>query len=103
MTIHSGPAATPNAQLLFSLLKSFRTTFVDGSHPRSVSHNLYQQIMGRVLEHSRDALSSPTQDENTSRSMNVLLEFIDILGDDLFTGVDQAEVGVLVLTIYLSF
>ena len=52
--------------------------------------------MGRVLERSRDALSSPTQDENTSRSMDVLLEFIDILGDDLFTGVDQAEVGVFV-------
>ena len=28
--------------------------------------------------------------------MDVLLEFIDILGDDLFTGVDQAEVGVFV-------
>jgi len=51
--------------------------------------------MGRVLERSRDALSSPTQDENTSQSMDVLLEFIDILGDDLFTSVDQAEVGVL--------
>ena len=52
--------------------------------------------MGRVLEHSRDALLLPTQDENTSRSMGVLLEFIDILGDSLFTGAGQAEVRVFV-------
>jgi hypothetical protein len=52
--------------------------------------------MGRVLEHSRDVLLLPIQDENASRSMGVLLEFIDILGDGLFTGADQAEVGVFV-------
>lgn len=52
--------------------------------------------MGRVLEQSRNALLSPTQDEKTSRSIDVLLEFINILGDDLFSGVDQAKVGVFV-------
>ena len=94
MTVDSDSAAGPNIQLVFSLLKGFRTTFVEGSHPRLVSDKLSQRIMGRVLEHSRDALLLPTQDENTSRSMGILLEFIDILGDDLFTGADQAEVGV---------
>jgi len=95
MTVDFDSAAGLNTRILFSLLKTFRTTFVEGSHPRSVSDKLSQRIMGRVFEHSRNALLSPTQDENTSRSIDVLLEFINILGDDLFTGVDQAEVGVL--------
>lgn len=95
MTVDFDSAAGPNTQLLFSLLKTFRTTFMEGSHPRLVSDKLSQRIMGRVLEHSRNALLSPTQDENTSRSIDVLLEFVNILGDDLFTSVEQAEVGVL--------
>ena len=105
MTVNfdSESAAGPNTQFLFSLLKAFRTIFVEGSHPRSVADELFQRIVGGVLEQSRNALLSPTQDKNTCRLLDVLLDLINIFGDNLFTGFDQAEVGVSFLTIYHSF
>src|SRR5216683_2150821 len=105
MTVNfdSESAAGPNTQLLFTLLKAFRTIFVEGSHPRSVADELFQRIVGGVLEQSQNALLSPTQDKNTCRLLDVLLDLINIFGDNLFTGVDQAEVGVPFLTIYHSF
>ena len=103
MTADSDSAAGSNTQLLFSLLKAFRSTFVEGSHPRSVADNLFQRIVGRILEQSRESLLSPTPDKNSSQSLDVLLDLITIFGDNLFTVVDQAEVGVLVLAVRHTF
>ena len=56
---------------------------------------LFQRVVGGILEQSRDALQSQTHDESTRRKLDVLLDLISIFGDKLFTGVDQAEVGML--------
>jgi hypothetical protein len=106
MTAPSDSAGAPssNTQFLFSLLKAFRTVFVEGSRPRSVVDELFQRIVGRVVEQSRDALLSQTHDEDTHRILDVLLDLISTFGDNLFTGVDQAKVGMLVsnnLSFYL--
>jgi len=86
-------ADAPNRQFLFSLLKAFRTVFVGGSHPLSAVDELFQRIVGGVLERSRAALLLQTHDEDEHRILDVLLDLISTFGDDLFTGVDQAEVG----------
>ncbi|KAH9988778.1 hypothetical protein BJV74DRAFT_459602 [Russula compacta] len=90
-TVHPNTAAAPNTQFLFSLFKAFRTVFVLGSHPRSVADELFQRIVGGVLEQSQDALLSRAQEENTYRILDVLHDLIDTFGDNLFTRVDQAE------------
>ncbi|KAI0273234.1 hypothetical protein BGY98DRAFT_998534 [Russula aff. rugulosa BPL654] len=91
MTLPFDSADAPNRQFLFSLLKAFRTVFVAGSHPLSVVDELFQRIVGGVLEQSRAALLSRTHDEDNDRILDVLLDLISTFGDDLFTGVDQAE------------
>ena len=108
MTVPSNSADAPNTntQFVFSLLKAFRTVFVEGSRPRSVVDELFQRIVGGVLERSRDALLSRTHDEDTLHILDILLVLISAFGDNLFTGVDQAEVGTLVsnnLSFYLHF
>jgi len=95
MTADSDSAAGSNTQLLFSLLKAFHATFVEGTHPRSVSDKLFQRILGRVLEQSREVLLLLTREKHSSRSLDILLDLINVFGDNLFTVVDQAEVGVL--------
>lgn len=95
-TVPFDSADVPNRQFLFSLLKAFRTVFVRGSHPRSVVDELFQRIVGRVVEQSRAALLSPIDDESNHRILDVLLDLISTFGDDLFTGVNQAEVGMLI-------
>ncbi len=94
MTVTFNSANAPNRQFLFSLLKAFRTVFAEGSHPQSVVDELFQRIVGGILEQSRYALQSQTHDEST-RILDVLLDLISTFGDKLFTGVDQAEVGML--------
>lgn len=94
--MHPDAAGAPNTQFLFSLFKAFRTVFVVGSHPRSVADELFQRIVGGVLEQSQDALLSRAQEENTYRILDVLHDLIDTFGDSLFTRVDQAKVGTLV-------
>ena len=96
MTVPFDSADSPNRQFLFSLLKAFRTVFVGGSHPLSVVDELFQRIVGGVLEQSRASLLSRTHDEDNHRILDVLLDLISTFGDDLFTGVDQAEVGMLI-------
>ena len=98
MTVPSDSADAPNTnlQFFFSSLKAFRTVFVEGSHPRSVVDELFQRIVGGILERSRVALLSQTHDEGTHRIFDVLLDLISAFGDNLFTGVDQAEVETLV-------
>jgi hypothetical protein len=96
MTVPFDSADAPNRQFLFSLLRAFRTVFVRGSHPRSVVDELFQRIVGGVLEQSRTTLLSRTHDEENHRILDVLLDLISTFGDDLFTGVDQAEVGMLI-------
>ncbi|KAF8500410.1 hypothetical protein F5888DRAFT_1682008 [Russula emetica] len=91
MTVPFDSADAPNRQFLFSLLKAFRTVFVGGSHPLSVVDELFQRIVGGVLERSRAALLSRMHDEDNHRILDVLLDLISTFGDDLFTGVDQAE------------
>jgi E3 ubiquitin-protein ligase listerin len=108
MTVPFDSADAPNRQFLFSLLKAFRTVFVGGSHPHSVADELFQRIVGGVLEQSRAALLSQMHDEDNHRILDVLLDLISTFGDDLFTGVDQAEVGMLIsdnpsLYLYLLF
>jgi hypothetical protein len=93
--VASNSANAPNRQFLFSLLKAFRTVFAEGSHPQSVVDELFQRIVGGILEQSRDALQSQTHDESTHRILDVLLDLISTFGDKLFTGVDQAEVRML--------
>jgi hypothetical protein len=95
MTVDPDSAVRSNTQLLFSLLKAFHTIFAEGTHPRSVSDKLFQRIAGRVLEQSREALLSLTKEKNSSRSLDILLDLINVFGDSLFMVVDQAEVGVL--------
>jgi hypothetical protein len=92
----SEDAPKTNTQFLFSLLKAFRTVFVDGSHPHSVVDELFQRIVGGILERSRNALLSQTPNEDARRILDVLLDLISTFGANLFTGVDQAEVGMLV-------
>jgi hypothetical protein len=103
LTVDSDSAAKSNTQLLFSLLKAFRSTFVEGSHPCSVADKLFQRIVGRVFEQSREALLSPTQDKNSGQLLDVLLDLVNVFGDNLFNVVDQAEVGVLVMAKRHSF
>jgi hypothetical protein len=91
----SADASNTNTQFLFPLLKAFRTVFVEGSHPRSVMDELFQRIMGRVVEQSRDALLPRTLDEDAHRILDVLLDLISTFGDNLFIGFDQVEVGML--------
>ena len=95
-TVPFDSADAPNRQFLFSLLKAFRTVFMRGSHPRSVVDELFQRILGGVVEQSRAALLSPIDDEGNHRILDVLLDLISTFGDDLFTGVDQAEVNMLI-------
>jgi hypothetical protein len=102
MTVDSDSAAGSNTQLLFSLLKAFHTTFVEGTHPRSVSDKLFQRIAGRVLEQSRDALLLLTREKNSSRSLDILLDLINVFGDNFFTAANQAEVGMFHLG-HMSF
>jgi hypothetical protein len=102
MKVDSDPATGPNTQLLFPLLKGFLTTFVEGSHPRSVADKLFQGIVGSVLERCQDTLAAlllPTQDKDTYRSLEVLVDLINIFGDNLFSGTNQVEVRFLFLTI----
>jgi hypothetical protein len=96
MTVPFDSADAPNRQFPFSLLKAFRTVFVGGSHPLSVVDELFQRIVGGVLERSRAALQSRMHDEGDHRILDVLLDLISTFGDGLFTGVDQAEVGTLI-------
>jgi hypothetical protein len=98
MTVPSNSADSPNTntQFIFSLLKAFRTVFVEGSHPRSVVDELFQRIVGGVVEQSQDAFLSRTPDEDAYRILDVLLDLISTFGDSLFTGIDQAEVGMLI-------
>ena len=96
MTVPFDSADAPNRQFLFSLLKAFRTVFVRESHPRSVVDELFQRIVGGVLEQSRATLLSPTDDGGNHRILDVLHDLISTFGGALFTGVDQAEVGMLV-------
>lgn len=98
MTVPSDSADAPNTnlQFLFSSLKAFCTVFVEGSHPRSVVDELFQRIVGGILERSRVALLSQTHDEGTHRIFDVLVDLISAFGDNLFTGADQSEVGMLV-------
>ena len=88
----SADAPKTNTQFLFSSLKAFRTVFVDGSLPRLVVDEHFERIMEGVLERSRDVLLARTPDEDTRRILDVLLDLINTFGDNLFTGVDQAEV-----------
>jgi hypothetical protein len=92
-TVPFDSADAPNRKFLFSLLKAFRTVFVGGGHPLSVVDELFQRNVGGVLEQSRAALLSRTHDEDNLPILDVLLDLISTFGDDLFTGVDQAEVG----------
>jgi hypothetical protein len=94
MAVDSDSAAGLNTQLLF-LLKAFHTTFVEETHPRSVSDKLFQRIAGRVLEQSREVLLSLSGEKDSSRSLDLLLDLINVFGENLFTVADQAEVGVL--------
>ena len=101
-------ADAPNRQFLFSLLKAFRTAFVGGSHPRSVVDEVFQRIVGGVLERSQAALLSRIHDEDNHRILDVLLDLISTFGGDLFTSADQAEVRMLIsdkpsLYLYLFF
>lgn len=96
MTEPLDSADAPNRQFLFSFLKAFRTVFVRGSHPQSVIDKLFQRIVGGALEQSRAALQSRVHDEDNRHILGVLLDLISTFGDDLFTGVDQAEVGMLI-------
>ena len=100
-------ADAPNRQFLFSLLKAFRTAFVGGSHPRSVVDEVFQRIVGGVLERSQAALLSRIHDEDNHRILEVLLDLISTFGGDLFTSADQAEVRMLSPTnrrcIYICF
>jgi hypothetical protein len=96
MTAPFDSTDAPNRQFLFSLLKAFRTVFVRGSHALSVVDELFQRIVGGVLERSRAALRWQTNDEDDYRILDVLLDLISTFGDDLFTGVDQAEVGMVI-------
>ena len=105
---NSADAPKTNTQFLFSSLKAFRTVFVEGSHPRLVVDELFQRIMGGVLERSRDALLERTLDEDARRILDVLLDLISTFGDNLFTAADQAEVSyfptvLLAIYIYLLF
>ena len=95
MTVPFDSADAPNRQFRFSLLKAFRTVFVGGSHPLSVVDELFQRFVGGVLEQTRPALLSRMPDEDNHRVLDVLLNLISTFGDDLFTGLDQAEVGML--------
>jgi len=97
MKVDCGSDAS-NTQFLLPLLKAFLTIFVEGSHPRSVADELFQRIVGGVLQQGRDALLSQTQNDDTYRILDVLLNLIDTFGNKLFTGVDQAEVGSSFLT-----
>ncbi|KAH9959432.1 hypothetical protein BC827DRAFT_504162 [Russula dissimulans] len=90
MKMHSCSDAS-NTQFLLPLLKAFLTVFVDGSHPRSVADELFLRIAGGVFEQSRDALLSQTQNDDTCRILDLLLNLIDTFGDKLFSGVDQGE------------
>jgi hypothetical protein len=96
MTVPSESTDPPNRQFLFSLLRAFRTVFARGSHPLSVVDELFQRIVGGVLERSQAALLSRIHDEDTHRILDVLLDLISTFGDDLFTSVDQAEVGMFI-------
>ena len=96
MTAPFDSADAPNRPFLFSLLKAFRTVFVGGSHPLSVADELFQRIVGGVLEQSRATLLSQTDDEDNHGILDVLVDLICTFGDDLFTGVDQTEVRMLV-------
>ncbi len=80
-------------KLLFSLLKAFRTVFTDGSHPLSVADGLFQWVVEDVLDQSWNALRSQSQDEETQRTLGVLLDMIGIFGDSLFGGFGHVEVG----------
>jgi hypothetical protein len=97
MKMHSCSDAS-NTQFLLPLLKAFLTVFVDGSHPRSVADELFLRIVGGVFEQSRDALLSQTQNDDTCRILDLLLNLIDTFGDKLFSGVDQGEVRPSFLT-----
>ena len=88
----STDAPKTNTQFLFPSLKSFRTVFVVGSHPRLVVDELFRRIMDGVLEQSRDALLARTLNEDNRRILDILLDLISTFGDNLFTGVGQAEV-----------
>ena len=96
MAVPFDSADAPNRPFLFSLLKAFRTAFVGTSHPRSVVDELFQRIVGGVLERSRAALLSRMDDEGNHPVLDVLLDLISTFGDDLFTDGDQAKVGILV-------
>ncbi|KAI0305195.1 hypothetical protein B0F90DRAFT_1702407 [Multifurca ochricompacta] len=91
MKVHLGSEDAQNTQLLFSLLKAFRAVFVEGSHPRFVSDESFQRTLEVVLDRSREALLSRTQDEGTRRTIGVLLDMVDTFGGDLFVGVSHAK------------
>jgi hypothetical protein len=93
MNVDSFPAEALNTQFFFCLLKASRAVFVEGSHPRLVIDDLFQNIMERVLSHSRDALLSQTQDKGNQRKLDVLIDMIDTFGASLFVRIGQAEVG----------
>jgi hypothetical protein len=96
VAVQPDSANSQNAQFLFSMLGAFCTVFGKGSHPRSVSDEYLQRIVGGVVEQSQDALLSQTQEEDAYRILDVLLSLIETFGDSLFTSLDHAEVGMLV-------
>ena len=87
-----------HVQLHFSFLKAFRTEFAEDTHPLSVAESLFQWVVEDVLDQSRSALGSLSQDEGTKRTLSVLLGMIDAFGDSLFVDFGHAEVGMLVFS-----
>ena len=85
-----------HVQLLFSFLKASRTVFTDDSRPLSVADSLFQWVVEDILDQSRNALRSQSQDEGTQRTLGVLLGMIDAFGDSLFVGSGHAKVGTLI-------
>ncbi|KAI0263034.1 hypothetical protein BC834DRAFT_828029 [Gloeopeniophorella convolvens] len=88
---HLDSAEAANAQLVFSWLKAFRALFAEGSRPRGVAEELFEQVTQGVLARGQDAFSARSQGEGAGRALDVLLEVIDAFGDALFSGVDRAK------------